>query len=140
MPRRAEAVQRAAVKLTMPSKRSSYQSHRFVHVDRVGCQVIPADGPRYWLRHVVYHAPARINYGYSGSGPADLALSILADHFDEQPTALRRGQCRCWAPHQAFQWAFLASMPRRGGEITSDQIAAWLAQWQAERPWQEEEA
>jgi hypothetical protein len=116
------------------------QRKRFAYATPVRCRVIPADGPRYWLQHVVCHSPEGIDYGYRGRGPADLALFILADHFDERPTAaaLQRGQCRCWAPHQVFQEDFLVKMPRRGGEITSDQIAAWLAQWQAERPWQEE--
>lgn len=38
------------------------------------------------LRHVVYHSPDGFNWGYSGSGPCDLGLSILADYFKELPT------------------------------------------------------
>jgi hypothetical protein len=118
------------------------QGNRWTRVTRVVCRVIIADEPRYWLRHVIYHSPTGIDYGHGGSGSADLALSILADHLDERPTTteLQRGQCRCWAPHQDFKWAFLASMPRHRGKIMSDQIAVWLNQWHAARPWQEEEA
>lgn len=29
------------------------------------------------VRHVVHHSPAGLNFGYGGSGPADLALSAL---------------------------------------------------------------
>ncbi len=31
------------------------------------------------LRHIMYHSPTGFEYGYGGSGPADLARSILAD-------------------------------------------------------------
>ena len=80
------------------------------------------------LRHVVHHSPAGFEWGYGGSGPADLALSILADHFGEQPTEqqLARGRCRCWPLHQPFKWAFIAPAPREGFRLTSAEIAAWL--------------
>lgn len=35
------------------------------------------------LTHIQKHSPTGMSWGYSGSGPADLALSILADHFGE---------------------------------------------------------
>ena len=38
------------------------------------------------LRHVVHHSPTGLEWGYGGSGPADTALSILADYFEESPT------------------------------------------------------
>lgn len=34
------------------------------------------------LRHVVKHSPDGFQWGYGGSGPADLALSILHDCLD----------------------------------------------------------
>jgi hypothetical protein len=30
------------------------------------------------LPHIMYHSPTGMNYGYSGSGPADLARSVLS--------------------------------------------------------------
>ena len=36
-------------------------------------------GKSYPLPHIIYHSPSGFECGYSGSGPADLALSILAD-------------------------------------------------------------
>jgi len=33
----------------------------------------------YRLRHIERHSPDGFNWGYGGSGPADLALSILTD-------------------------------------------------------------
>jgi len=31
------------------------------------------------LRHLVHHSPTGMEWGYGGSGPADLARSIIAD-------------------------------------------------------------
>lgn len=37
------------------------------------------------LTHIQRHSPTGMSWGYNGHGPADLALSILADHFGELP-------------------------------------------------------
>jgi hypothetical protein len=37
------------------------------------------------LYHHVYHSPTGFNWGYGGSGPADLARSILWDLLEEEP-------------------------------------------------------
>lgn len=51
----------------------------------VACRVevtIPGSEPSiYPLRHLIWHSPTGFECGDSGYGPADLALSILADHF-----------------------------------------------------------
>jgi hypothetical protein len=36
-------------------------------------------GDRYELPHIVRHSPAGMEWGYAGSGPADLARSLLID-------------------------------------------------------------
>ena len=38
------------------------------------------------LPHVVSESPSGFEYGYQGSGPTDLALSILAEWFEEGTT------------------------------------------------------
>ena len=38
------------------------------------------------LRDHVYHSPDGFNWGYGGSGPADLARSILWDYLGVKPT------------------------------------------------------
>jgi hypothetical protein len=38
------------------------------------------------LRHMVLHSPSGFAWGYGGSGPADLALSLLCDVLDERPS------------------------------------------------------
>lgn len=85
------------------------------------------------LTHVKLHSGG-FEWGYSGSGPADLALSILADHFGERPTRhqLHHGLCECWRYHQRFKRAFIAGAPRAGFEIASAQIVQWLASQQTE--------
>lgn len=87
-------------------------------------------GRTYPLAHVVYHSPSGFDVGYQGSGPADLALSILADYFGESPTAaeLQQGRCRCWGVHQAFKRHAIATMDRMGSDLTSDSLATWLAE------------
>jgi hypothetical protein len=44
----------------------------------------------YVLEHVVVHSSDGFEWSDAGSGPADLALSILADHFGEDPRAIVR--------------------------------------------------
>jgi hypothetical protein len=85
------------------------------------------------LRHVVVHSPTGFEWGYGGSGPADLALSILADHFGEHQKARRRfseeGVERAWRLHQHFKWDFVAKLPQEADEwaIGSMFIDAWVA-------------
>lgn len=41
------------------------------------------------LTHVVVHSPSGLEWGYGGSGPSDLALSILTDFLGEDPEAVK---------------------------------------------------
>lgn len=50
-----------------------------------------SDGRRcYELKQIVHHSPTGMSSGYAGSGPADLALTILADHFEEKPAFVKK--------------------------------------------------
>ena len=50
-----------------------------------------SDGRRcYDLKQIVHHSPTGMSSGYAGSGPADLALTILADHFEEKPSLVKK--------------------------------------------------
>ena len=68
--------------------------------------VIEENGETRPLHHVVLHSPSGMNFSFGGSGPADLALSILADFFGENPSedALYYGQAHCIQLHQQFKW------------------------------------
>jgi hypothetical protein len=74
---------------------------------------------------LVVNSPTGFEYGYGGSGPADLALNILA-LFLEPPEA--------WRLHEAFKWQFIASLERNANHcIPAAGIRAWI-----EKQWQEE--
>jgi len=82
------------------------------------------------LRHVVHHSPDGFNWGYGGSGPADLALSILAHHFGETPTKdqIYQGWCLCWFYHQYFKWVFVSLIQDDEWETNSDMVQAAIDQ------------
>lgn len=83
---------------------------------------------------IVQHSPDGFEWGYGGSGPADLALNILHLFLPvgcdgEDPVPLFRGECSkaAWTLHQDFKRAFIATMPDEGGVITVQQVYDWLA-------------
>lgn len=97
-----------------------YQGHRIGSggPGEVEVTVRTNDRPRP-LRHVVLHSPTGMEWGYAGSGPADLALSILTDFLGSRIKAERL--------HQWFKSRFIAGLPRNEDwEITGDQITGWL--------------
>lgn len=84
-------------------------------------------------RSVAHHSPDGFEWGYAGSGPADLALNILNAYippgFDgHAPVPCWHGYCSqtAWQLHQPFKDRFLVSLPRSGRTIASDEILAWL--------------
>lgn len=70
----------------------------------------------------IAHSPTGLEFGYGGSGPADLALNILLKF------GLSRS--RAWALHQDFKWKFVAAMPRAGGTIPRKDIEDWISERQ----------
>ena len=81
------------------------------------------------LRHVVLHSPTGFGWGYGGSGPADLALSILCDVLGERPSEkqIYYGRFTAYPHHQDFKCEFVARWEFGGGfEIESEIIADWL--------------
>jgi hypothetical protein len=74
------------------------------------------------LKHSVRHSPGGFQWGYEGSGPADLALSILTDF--QKRTML--GICGFVDNnYQKFKRDFIG---KAGDQlkITSDEIIQWL--------------
>lgn len=67
--------------------------------------------------------------GYGGSGPADLALSILCDVLGERPSEkqIYHGRFKAYPHHQDFKREFVARWEYGGGfEIESSNIVDWL--------------
>jgi len=60
------------------------------------------------------HSPTGFEWGYCGSGPAQLALAILADHFGNDRRALDI--------YQRFKWAVVVELPGRRWQLTSRDI------------------
>ena len=50
------------------------------------------------------HSPTGLNWGYGGSGPAQLSLAILADAYGDNDLALQH--------YQNFKWAVVARLPQ----------------------------
>lgn len=95
-------------------------------------------------RTVIWHSPDGFNFGYGGSGPADLALNILnafvppVDRADDtadyeprntDPVPCFKGSCSEFAArhHQAFKAEFIARLREPGGTITAASIKEWIA-------------
>jgi hypothetical protein len=66
----------------------------------------------------VLHSPAGFEWGYGGSGPADLALNILLKYGCDRETAERL--------HQAFKWETVSKIPKEGGIIYGNFIRMWI--------------
>jgi len=82
----------------------------------------------YPLKHILRHSPNGFEWHYGGSGPADLALSILADYFGEQDIdpASFLYKTRSERLYQAFKWRFIAPAPRGDWILAEGDITAWL--------------
>jgi len=77
----------------------------------------PEAGRLYTLPHLARHSPDGFNCGYGGSGPADLAFSMLADAV---------GMNAAQDLYQSFKWDVIAT--RRSYDrwsITDADILAW---------------
>ena len=76
-------------------------------------------GPSQALRN---HSPDGFEWGYCGSGPAQLALAILLHEYEDVALAL--------ALYQDFKRRFVARWPRENGTgwvLTSLEIDAWVS-------------
>jgi hypothetical protein len=71
------------------------------------------------LRHEMRHSPTGFSWGYAGSGPADLARSLLADYLGYVPEP---------GVYQRFKVAVVANIPiGEAWTLNGSEIAAWLA-------------
>ena len=67
---------------------------------------------------VVNHSPTGFEWGYNGSGPAQLALAILCDHLGNPKLALKF--------YQEFKQQIIATIPTDYFIITDSQVNDWL--------------
>lgn len=86
----------------------------------------------WWVKH---HSPTGMEWGYAGSGPADLALNLAiellrARGWQEAETV------QCWdgqpvwraayVLHQDLKWQIVAPLPQVGGTVSWATLTAWL--------------
>lgn len=66
-------------------------------------------------RHDLWnHSPDGFEWGYGGSGPAQLALAILADHLKDDERAVRL--------HQAFKFKVVAGLQGDSWELPAEDV------------------
>jgi hypothetical protein len=76
---------------------------------------------------IVNHSPAGFAWGYSGSGPAQLAVAILADYFGCTHAAR--------ALHQDFKRAAISVIREKHWMMTATDIVAVFQRLLRARPW-----
>jgi hypothetical protein len=97
------------------------------HLVTVAHQVVPdCDVKEELLAHRVHHSPTGFSWGYAGSGPADLARSLLWDFLGNEPAP--------WL-YQAFKFQYVAKWPQDGNWVlTGEEIRQWLLAEEHENP------
>jgi hypothetical protein len=90
-----------------------------VTVRIVGRHGVPMHGRRLRLRlDLDNHSPTGVEWGYGGSGPAQLALALLADAVNDDERALRL--------HQPFKWAVVAKWKQdEAWSMTDEDVRVW---------------
>lgn len=71
------------------------------------------------------HSPAGFNWGYGGSGPAQLSLALLADALGDDERASRL--------HQDFKWEVVSRLPRAEWQLLPEDVQAAAERLEAER-------
>ena len=92
------------------------------------------------IPHIVtHHSPTGFEFGYAGSGPADLALNICELMLNRSGHTGERMKCfdgDCWTLafelHQKFKFEFIANSPREGCVIPYVKVQEWLRAANAE--------
>jgi hypothetical protein len=113
----------ASAPVTYVAKRATEDGGVSVHV-LLGCGHTRGLDPRFDLRR---HSPTGFQMGYAGSGPAQLALALLADALGNDDLAQDL--------YQTFKSKVVAAVPREEEEwrITREQIREWAEQILSDR-------
>lgn len=84
---------------------------------RDGLCRVSFDGRPLKPRHdLINHSPDGFEWGYGGSGPAQLALAICAHHLNDDRIAL--------AVYQEFKWRVVVSLPHEAWSLSAASVAA----------------
>jgi len=74
------------------------------------------------LEHVVLHSPDGFEWGYGGSGPSELALSLLLDLLNETTHI----GSQAWDLHHAFTKNVVAGFNQEGFCISAEAVKSWV--------------
>ena len=77
-------------------------------------------------QEITNHSPTGFEFGYGGSGPAQLALAILMDFTGRVPHP---------SFYHAFKWQFIAPMDAAGGTISGDAIREFMERFEEVDPY-----
>jgi hypothetical protein len=86
-----------------------------VLVTTISGQILETLNPRLDLWN---HSPTGFNWGYCGSGPAQLALAIIAFVTGDDEVALR--------VHQEFKFDMVARFPAKGWVLNPVDVRSWM--------------
>ncbi|HEV8711700.1 MAG TPA: DUF6166 domain-containing protein [Candidatus Binatia bacterium] len=75
------------------------------------------------LRHIPFHSPSGFEWGFQGSGPADLALSILVDYLKERPPY------GGWKNRLFSKWTVHSKAWKYHQDFKRDFVAKWSVAW-----------
>lgn len=82
---------------------------------------------------IIEHSPTGYEFGYGGSGPADLALNVvevLLRHIGYEGPRMPclDGSCfqMAWSMHHDFKWRFLCAVQRSGATIPYADMIDWV--------------
>src|SRR4029077_18188337 len=84
----------------------------------LGCVVTAGGRPLPLRLDLASHSPSGFELGYTGSGPAQLALALLAHHPGSDALALNH--------YQKFKMSVVAGLRRDRWNIPGHEIDEWL--------------
>jgi len=76
-------------------------------------EVFPTRSQRLWN-----HSPDGFNWGYGGSGPAQLALALMLEFCADEQEAQQL--------YQAFKWDVIATLPHGDFELSVERVTEWI--------------
>lgn len=92
-----------------------------IRLDNGRCVVTRPDGSLLELSPslaLIRHSPTGFEWGYLGSGPAQLALALLLDYLGNARDAVR------W--HQAFKHDFVSTWRRAEWVLPVEDLRRWI--------------
>ena len=83
---------------------------------------------------VTHHSPSGFEWGYGGSGPADLALNIIElclrklGYEGPKMECWDKSHCfeAAWAMHHDFKFKAIAGFPKQGGQLDWQFVVDWV--------------